>query len=487
MSARAPRRHAARWVALGLGAAALSACNDAGRSGNMRAWQPIPSETIALMGEKGMDKQAPTLIRAYKKEAELEIWKMKSDGKYALLKTYPMCRWSGQLGPKTREGDRQVPEGFYTITPGQMNPNSNYYLSFNVGYPNAYDRAHGYGGGSIMVHGACSSAGCFSMTDKQIAEIYAIARESFGAGQRAIQMQSLPFRMTAENLAKHRLDPNMPFWRQLKKGSDIFDVARQEPAVGVCAGQYAFGTRAGAGCAPAAEPQVQTEVAEKDRRDAQRVAQLAGDGVKPIKLLYADGGQHPEFAGLQHADISRPDALAQAPSEIELKDPHAPKSKLVQVAGAQAAAKAMTRSAPGASTAGLERPGEKTGDGLDATASMPAAAEGKSAAVSRVAKTAPDMALQTHAKSDSQNPIKSGIRSAATARDRADEREGKSAIDSVAKSDGVTESKGEDKASPSFARSMLNRLTGEKTAPVAAPPPVLEPVVKPKAAAALAR
>ena len=92
---------------------------------------------LALMENKGTTKNAPVLIRAYKKEAELEIWKMKSDGRYGLLKTYPMCRWSGQLGPKTREGDRQVPEGFYTITPGQMNPNSNYYLSFNVGYPNA--------------------------------------------------------------------------------------------------------------------------------------------------------------------------------------------------------------------------------------------------------------------------------------------------------------------------------------------------------------
>ncbi len=86
----------------------------------------------------------------------------------------------------------QVPEGFYTIAPGQMNPNSHYYLSFNVGYPNAYDRALGRTGGDIMVHGVCSSAGCFSMTDAQIGEIYAIAREAFNGGERAIQMQSYP-------------------------------------------------------------------------------------------------------------------------------------------------------------------------------------------------------------------------------------------------------------------------------------------------------
>ncbi len=195
----------------------LAACDDyqvAGGSG--RSLRPIPSDTIALMQQKDTTPSSPVLIRTYKKEAEFEIWKMKSDGRYELLKTYPMCRWSGQLGPKTREGDRQVPEGFYTITPGQMNPNSAYYLSFNVGYPNEYDRAYGRTGGNIMVHGVCSSAGCFSMTDQEIGEIYAIAREAFNGGQRAIQMQSYPFHMTAENFAKHRLDRNIDFWKQLK-------------------------------------------------------------------------------------------------------------------------------------------------------------------------------------------------------------------------------------------------------------------------------
>src|ERR1700760_3773904 len=196
----------ARFALVGAGVGLLAACQESPGAGP-RAYQPIPSQTLALMSEKGTTKEAPMLIRTYKKEAEFEIWKQRSDGRYALLKTYPMCRWSGQLGPKVKEGDRQVPEGFYKITPGQMNPNSAYYLSFNVGYPNAYDRAWGHSGGSIMVHGACSSAGCFSMTDQQIAEIYAIARESFAGGQREIQMQSYPFHMNAENFAKHRADP----------------------------------------------------------------------------------------------------------------------------------------------------------------------------------------------------------------------------------------------------------------------------------------
>ncbi|MBL8587923.1 MAG: murein L,D-transpeptidase [Methylobacteriaceae bacterium] len=326
--------------------ALLTGCGD--HSGSSRALRPISSETIALFQNKGVDAKSPVLLRAFKKEAELEVWKMKADGKYVHVKTYPMCRWSGQLGPKRREGDRQVPEGFYAITPGAMNPNSNYYLSFNIGYPNAYDRAHGRTGGLIMVHGACSSAGCFSMTDEQIAEIYAIAREAFNGGQREIQMQSMPFRMNAENLAKFRFDPHMPFWRELKKGVDAFEVTKSEPQVAFCGRRYVFNaTSAGgrldanAACPPLQQDEtIATAVAAKERQDEQQVAELVAKGVKPVRMVYADGGQHPDF---KHIDmVSRPDALAQGPTEIELdhKGKPAPKPALVQVAAAKADAAA---------------------------------------------------------------------------------------------------------------------------------------------------
>jgi len=132
--------------------ALLTGCDgSSSHEGPSRSEHPISSATLAEMVKIDTTPSSPMLVRAYKKEAELEIWKMKSDGRYALLKTYPICRWSGQLGPKTRQGDMQVPEGFYTIAPGQMNPNSHYYLAFNVGYPNAYDRALGRTGGSVMV------------------------------------------------------------------------------------------------------------------------------------------------------------------------------------------------------------------------------------------------------------------------------------------------------------------------------------------------
>ena len=184
------------------------------------------------------------LVRLFKQEAELEVWKQDAGGRYEFYKTYPICRWSGELGPKIREGDRQAPEGFYNITPAQMNPNSQFYLSFNMGYPNAFDKSHGRTGAHLMVHGDCSSRGCYAMTDDQIGEIYSLARKSFFGGQRSFQVQAYPFRMTPANFAKHRNDPNIPFWKMLKEGNDHFEITRQEPAVEVCEKRYVFNAQA---------------------------------------------------------------------------------------------------------------------------------------------------------------------------------------------------------------------------------------------------
>ncbi len=263
-----------------------------------------------------MAKESPIVIRSYKKEGEMEIWKQTSSGRYALLKTYPICRWSGQLGPKKREGDRQAPEGFYTINTSQMNPNSSYYLSFDTGYPNAYDRSLGRTGAHLMVHGACSSSGCFAMTDAAIAEIYAIGRESFAGGQTSFQFQSFPFRMTAKNLAQHRLDPNMPFWKNLKEGSDYFEVTGQEPKISVCSQRYVFGSETG-NCSPTPNLAVQAKTAH----DEQEVTALATRGIPAVKLVYADGDQHESFkrgftTGMQN--VSRPEAVAAGPQEVVL-------------------------------------------------------------------------------------------------------------------------------------------------------------------------
>ena len=323
---------------------ALAACQDDNFSrSSTRHLTPIPPAAMALMAAKGMSKSDPILIRAYKKESEMEVWKRGSNGKYALLKTYPICRWSGQLGPKTREGDRQVPEGFYAVAPSQMNPNSAYYLSFDTGYPNAYDRSFGRGGGDIMVHGSYSSRGCFAMTDQNIAEIYSIAREAFASGQRAFQFQSYPFRMTPKNLARHRLDPNIAFWKNLKEGSDYFDVTKDEPRIVVAGGRYQFN----------AEDEVTVAaVREKQAQDEREVAELVADGEKPIRLAYHDGDSHESFrtalAGAmgpdgslavdarmrnRFGDVSRPEGLSSGPQMIALDDsgkakPEAPSSAM---------------------------------------------------------------------------------------------------------------------------------------------------------------
>jgi murein L,D-transpeptidase YafK len=207
---------------------------------NAKANQPVPPKLIQAMVDKDMDLQSPILIRLFKQEAEVEVWKQNRSGQFALLKTYPICRWSGDLGPKVREGDRQAPEGFYAITPGLMNPTSAYYLSFNTGYPNTYDQALGHTGSQLMVHGDCSSRGCYAMTDEQIAEIYSLGRESFFGGQKAFQFQAYPFRMTPLNMAKHRNNPNMAFWKMIKVGYDHFELTRQEPKVTYCEKKYVF-------------------------------------------------------------------------------------------------------------------------------------------------------------------------------------------------------------------------------------------------------
>ena len=156
--------------------ALVSAIASPARAQPAKALAPIPASTLALMAAKGTTAAAPLLLRAYKKEAEIEVWKRAGSGRFVHVKTYPICRWSGQLGPKRKTGDRQTPEGFYTVAKSQMNPNSAYYLSFDIGYPNAFDRAHGFTGSAVMVHGVCSSMGCFAMTDAVAGELFAIAR-----------------------------------------------------------------------------------------------------------------------------------------------------------------------------------------------------------------------------------------------------------------------------------------------------------------------
>jgi murein L,D-transpeptidase YafK len=277
---------------------------------NAKANQPVTPKLLAAMVEKNMDLQSPILIRLFKQEAELEIWKQTRNGQFALLKTYPICRWSGDLGPKVREGDRQAPEGFYSINPSQMNPQSAYYLSFNTGFPNAFDRALGRTGSQLMVHGDCSSRGCYAMTDEQIAEIYSLGRESFFGGQKAFQFQAYPFRMTPVNMAKHRNNPNMAFWKMIKEGYDHFEVTRQEPRVDFCEKKYVFDAAkapdakrdpvfdASAKCPAYVIPEdIASAVREKHERDEAEYSKLVARGTPVARMNTGiDGGMNKIFA-----------------------------------------------------------------------------------------------------------------------------------------------------------------------------------------------
>ena len=277
---------------------------------NAKANQPVPPKLIQAMVEKDMDLNSPVLVRLFKQEAELEVWKQDRSGRFALLKTYPICRWSGDLGPKVREGDRQAPEGFYNISPAQMNPQSAYYLSFNTGYPNAFDKALGRTGSQLMVHGDCSSRGCYAMTDEQIAEIYSLGRESFFGGQKSFQLQAYPFKMTPINMAKHRNNPNMPFWKMIKEGYDHFEVTKQEPRVDFCEKKYVFdaikapnATRdpvfdASAKCPAYAIPEeVADAVREKQATDIAETAKLIARGTPVARINTGiDGGMNKVFA-----------------------------------------------------------------------------------------------------------------------------------------------------------------------------------------------
>ena len=224
-----------------IAAIGVAGCNDSSmKDFAPQANKPLPDKILADMRAKGMARTSSVMARIFKEEGKLEIWKAKTNGRYDLVATYDICKWSGKLGPKYTEGDRQAPEGFYTVRPAQMNPRSSYHLSFNIGFPNAYDRANGRTGQNLMVHGACSSSGCYSMTDAQIEQIYAFGRDAFQGGQTEFQIQAFPFRMTAANMARYRNDPNYEFWKMLKVGYDNFELTKVPPKVDVCEKRYVF-------------------------------------------------------------------------------------------------------------------------------------------------------------------------------------------------------------------------------------------------------
>jgi murein L,D-transpeptidase YafK len=206
----------------------------------------IDSELDARLGAARLRLGAPAHIRIYKRESILELW-LEAEGRgFVLFKSYPICAWSGTLGPKLQEGDRQSPEGFYRVTLSQLNPNSRHRLAFNIGYPNAYDLSLGRTGSAIMVHGGCSSAGCFAMTDDGIEDIYPIVEAALRAGQPTMDVAIFPFRLTETALQLESGSPWIEFWRNLREESKLFEAGGRPVAVAAAGGRYCFGANASA-------------------------------------------------------------------------------------------------------------------------------------------------------------------------------------------------------------------------------------------------
>ncbi|MCB1386479.1 MAG: murein L,D-transpeptidase [Nitratireductor sp.] len=311
----AVRAAALRATLIGAMALALVSCQGGIDEIFPKAERPVPPQLVQKMKALGMKASSPILIRIYKQDNVLEVWKQKTNGRFAMLVSYEICKWSGKLGPKFKEGDRQAPEGFYRVGIHQMNPNSDYHLSFNIGYPNTFDRSHGRTGSHLMVHGACSSAGCYSMNDDQVEEIYSLARDALKGGQDYFQVQAYPFRMTAGNLAKQVTSEHFEFWKSLKEGSDLFEITNYPPKVDVCEKRYIFNRETGeddkfsasAQCPPMTMP-ASLLAAYKEKRAEEQIAFTRA--LKRYQLR--NGRDDPELAAISADQVS----IAAAGSEV---------------------------------------------------------------------------------------------------------------------------------------------------------------------------
>ena len=210
---------------------------DSKRAGDIRTavWPRLKKE----LGDKGLKFNYPIYMRIFKEEKQLEIW-IKSGKRYQLFKCYNICFYSGGLGTKTRAGDRKSPEGFYTIKPNQLNPESRYHLAINIGYPNKLETANGYTGNNIMIHGICSSDGCYAMTDQRIEEIYTLVYKAFESGQKEIMLDIFPFRMDELHLKTYGKYSCLPFWKTIKPAYDLFQKNHIPPVVKIKGREYVF-------------------------------------------------------------------------------------------------------------------------------------------------------------------------------------------------------------------------------------------------------
>ena len=248
-------RPSRRWVVAGLGAslagmlggapalgqssaAAAAAAADADvRQRFTRTFKTaqLPGDLAAIGARLG----APMLLRVFKQEREVEVWVQPEDQQtFVLFRIFPICFYSGKLGPKVKEGDMQSPEGFYFVGPAQMRAKSQYHRAIDFAFPNDYDAAQGYTGTELLIHGNCVSSGCYAMTDPFVEQLYELGSTTAATAAQGFWIHAFPFHMTAEALAGQQDSPWLGFWQQLKAGYDAFETSRIPPHIRVEGGRY---------------------------------------------------------------------------------------------------------------------------------------------------------------------------------------------------------------------------------------------------------
>jgi murein L,D-transpeptidase YafK len=197
---------------------------------------PIIAPRLREIGAQAGD---PVFMRAFKTEKLLELWiQPRGRGRYVKFASWPICAASGALGPKLREGDKQVPEGFYGVPASAMNNASSYHLSMDTGYPNAFDRSLGRTGSEIMVHGRCASIGCLAMTDPVIDQVWTLVAAAHAQGQEAVPVHIFPFVMNEANVAARSNSPHAAFWRDLARVDAVFETTGRPAQVSMDGGRY---------------------------------------------------------------------------------------------------------------------------------------------------------------------------------------------------------------------------------------------------------
>ncbi len=205
-----------------------------------QAYKEKEYSMLEYLEYNGIDKNKLRLyLRAFKKEKRIELWaKNSSDKRYKLIKEYRICRTSGNLGPKRKQGDRQIPEGFYHIN--RFNPFSNFYLSLGINYPNKSDIILGEKnnlGGDIFIHGSCVTVGCMPITNDRIKELYVFCVEAKNSGQETIPVTIFPMELSDKEFdklkQKYKNDTDkIGLWTDLKKGYDLFNETKKLPSIG---------------------------------------------------------------------------------------------------------------------------------------------------------------------------------------------------------------------------------------------------------------